>query len=474
MWQKLSLRARLNTLLALVLMLGLAINITRLVLEAGPRVQAEDQSVIRLAREFIETLVVSLNETADPDARLSRIIQDLNRLRHVSITRLQDASEVKPPAADDREPSSVPAWFVAFVHPETTAVNVPISIHGKPGSLVITSHPDDEMNEIWDGIVTQLQVGSAIAIALLLLTMMVVSRALAPLQSLSEAMTNIEAGAYDTRVKPAGSPELAAICTKLNHLAATLGDAVEEKRRLAETAVSLQDAERKEIARELHDEFGPYLFALRAHASSLMRTADTHEPDTGALRRHGDAILEQINALQQFNRRVLERLRPVGLAELGLREALGALARLWGESHPGVVINMNVSQPLERTGETAELTIYRIIQEALTNVFRHARATRVDIRVEPVASRRSGPAPREAKALMVSVRDNGAGLPADHKQGFGLIGMRERVLALGGTMTVTSTNHGVAVEAMVPCGMQHLQILQPTRGLLRNPPNVIP
>jgi two-component system, NarL family, sensor histidine kinase UhpB len=465
MWQKLSLRARLNTLLALVLMLGLAINITRLVLEAGPRVQAEDQSVIRLAREFIETLVASLNETPDPDARLSRIIQDLNRLRHVSITRQQDASEVKAPAADDRgddrEPSSVPAWFVAFVHPETTAINVPISIHGRPGSLVITSHPDDEMNEIWDGIVTQLLVGSAIAIALFLLTMMVVSRALAPLQSLSQAMTNIEAGAYDTRVEPAGSPELAAICTKLNHLAATLGDAVEEKRRLAETAVSLQDAERKEIARELHDEFGPYLFALRAHASSLMRTADTREPDTDALRRHGDAILEQINALQQFNRRVLERLRPVGLAELGLSEAIGALLRLWSESHPGVAIETTISRSLGETGETAALTIYRIIQEALTNVFRHARATHVEITVTPVSARQAGSARVDTDAVAVSVRDNGAGLPMDHKQGFGMIGMRERVLALGGTMTVASTHQGVTVEALVPCGIRQLHAAEP-------------
>ena len=465
MWQKLSLRARLNTLLALVLMLGLAINITRLVLEAGPRVQAEDQSVIRLAREFIETLVASLNETPDPDARLSRIIQDLNRLRHVSITRQQDASEVKAPAADDRgddrEPSSVPAWFVTFVHPETTAINVPISIHGRPGSLVITSHPDDEMNEIWDGIVTQLLVGSAIAIALFLLTMMVVSRALAPLQSLSQAMTNIEAGAYDTRVEPAGSPELAAICTKLNHLAATLGDAVEEKRRLAETAVSLQDAERKEIARELHDEFGPYLFALRAHASSLMRTADTREPDTDVLRRHGDAILEQINALQQFNRRVLERLRPVGLAELGLSEAIGALLRLWSESHPGVAIETTISRSLGETGETAALTIYRIIQEALTNVFRHARATHVEITVTPVSARQAGSARVDTDAVAVSVRDNGAGLPMDHKQGFGMIGMRERVLALGGTMTVASTHQGVTVEALVPCGIRQLHAAEP-------------
>lgn len=121
MWQKLSLRARLITILALVLILGLTINITRLVLEAGPRVQAEDQSVIRLAREFIETLVVSLNDTPDPDARLTRIIQDLNRLRHVSITRQGDASEVKRQETDDHgddgEPS-VPAWFVALIHPE--------------------------------------------------------------------------------------------------------------------------------------------------------------------------------------------------------------------------------------------------------------------------------------------------------------------------------------------------------------------
>ena len=119
MWQKLSLRARLNLLLALVLMLGLAINIARLVLEAGPRVQAEDQSVIRLAREFIGTLVESLNETPDPDARLSRIILDLNQLRHVSITRQGAAAEAKPATSDtsggERERSSVPAWFVAIV-----------------------------------------------------------------------------------------------------------------------------------------------------------------------------------------------------------------------------------------------------------------------------------------------------------------------------------------------------------------------
>src|ERR1700730_8137905 len=454
MWQKLSLRARLNMLLALVLTLGLAINIARLVLEAAPRVQAEDQSVIRLAREFIETLVVGLNETANPDARLDEIVQDLNRLRHVSIARQDDAGAARSPTTDrpgdDREAYSLPAWFVALVHPEKTAVNVPISIHGKTGSLVIASHPNDERAESWDGIVTQLQVGSAIAVALFLITMMVVSRALAPIEQLSQAMTNIAAGGYDTRVKPGGSPELAAICTKLNHLAATLGVAVEERRQLAERTVSLQDAERKEIARELHDEFGPYLFALRAHVSSLMRIADGSAPDTEVLRKHGDAILEQVNALQQFNRRVLEKLRPVGLAELGLREAIGALVRLWRESHPGVMIETAISQSLGETGETADLTIYRTVQEALTNVFRHAGATSVNVTVEPAKQLASA----GRGCALVRVRDNGNGLKPDTKLGFGLTGMRERIAALGGTLTVGSSDTGVVVEALVPTGQR--------------------
>jgi two-component system sensor histidine kinase UhpB len=450
MWQKLSLRTRLSLLLALVLALGLAVNITRLALEAAPRVQAEDQSVIRLAREFIETLVVGLNETPDADARLDRIVGDLNRLRHVSITRQDDGAKAAPATSTsgDGGPQSVPAWFEALVHPEKTAVSVPIAINGKPGSLLITSHPDDEMAEIWDGIVTQLQVGSAIAIVLFLITFMVVSRALAPIATLSEAMTRIESGAYDTRVKPDGPPELADICNKLNHLAGTLGDAVDDKRRLAERVVSLQDVERKEIARELHDEFGPYLFALRAHASALTRIADSSEPNMDSLRKHGGAILEQVNALQQFNRRVLEKLRPAGLTELGLREALGALLRLWGESHPDVVIETAISPDLGERGETADLTIYRTIQEALTNVFRHAGATSINVTVEPTEL--SGMTGAGRGGALVRVRDNGGGLRPDHKLGLGLTGMRERILALGGTLTVASGEGGVTVEALVP------------------------
>ncbi len=465
MWQKLSLRARLNTLLALVMVLGLVVNIARLLLEAAPRVAAEDQSVVRLARGFVEPLVSDLADAPDPEARLDRIVEGLKQLRHVSITRepapAKSAASAAAGSPGDRvEPPQVPEWFVRLIHPEQTTVSVPIAANGRSlGSLVITSHPTDEIAEIWDGIVTQIEVGSAIVAALLLMTMAVVNRALAPITSLADGMSAIEAGRYDTRVTPGGSPELAAICGKLNHLASVLETTVEDKRRLAERVVSLQDAERKEIARDLHDEFGPYLFALRAHAASLMRLADTPAADADALRKHIVAMSEQVNALQQSNRRVLERLRPVGLAELGLADALAALTRLWRQTYPDVVIETSISPKLGARGETADLTIYRIVQEALTNVFRHARATRVDVRVEPAAPGPGGAA--ETEPIMVTVSDNGAGLPADHKQGFGMLGMRERVLALGGTMTVASTSQGVTVEAMVPGGLKPARTLQP-------------
>ena len=454
MWRKFSLRTRLNLLFALVLALGLAANIGRLVLEAGPRIQAEDDSVMRLAREFVDTSIADMKTSADPDAKLAGLVEGLQKLRHVSVRLVREGVSESDAPADAREPraDTPPEWFVSLVQPESTPLRIPIVAEGKAyGTLTIASHPTDEIAEIWDSIVTQIQFGSAIAVVLLMLTMFVVSRALAPVQSLADAMSDLESGRYDARVVPTGSVEIAAICAKLNHLAATLGDAVADKQRLAERVVSLQDVERKEIARELHDEFGPYLFALRAHGTALMRVADARTPDIAGVRKHGAAMLEQVNALQQFNRRVLDKLRPAGLNELGLGEALAALVRFWRDAHPNVIVNTEISDGLGPVGETVELTIYRVVQEALTNAFRHSGATQVSVTIDPVAgSPVTGPV-RDGAAARVRVGDNGKGLPPDHKLGLGMTGMRERVMALGGRIVVSSAG-GVIVEAVIPYG----------------------
>ena len=449
MWRILSLQARLTLLLALVLAAGLLINVGRLVLEAGPRVAAEDRSVVRLAHELIAVLVVDLGDAPDPDVRLARIVGDLGRLRHVRITHETEGGT--PAAAAPRRDAATapPSWFVRMVHPEQTSERVPVVVNGRSlGALLIASDPVDEMAEIWNGIVTQIELGLAIALALFAITVLVVRRALAPLRQIADAMRTIEGGDYAIRVTPAGSPELADIYVRVNHLAAALGEAVEDKRQLAERVVSLQDEERREIARELHDEFGPFLFALRAHGSALLRIAGSAAPDVAAIRTHGEAMLAQLMQLQQLNRRVLERLRPAGLSELGLREALGALLRWWREAHPDVAVEIHLPPTLGAIIDTVELTIYRVVQEALTNVFRHAGATRVIVTIS-----------RGVDAVSVRVQDDGGGLGADHRLGFGLTGMRERVLALGGTVDVTSVEQGVVVQAMIPTERRSMRSL---------------
>ena len=174
MWQRLSLRARLNTLLALVMVLGLVINIARLLLEAAPRVAAEDQSVVRLARGFVETLVSDLNDASDPEARLDQIVEGLKQLRHVSITREHDPARSGAPGASAPTPAKgrVAAGSRNYCDPHS-----PESDDGRRADRRETGDPwdhsslprtrPDEIAEIWDGIVTQIEVGSADAAALL-------------------------------------------------------------------------------------------------------------------------------------------------------------------------------------------------------------------------------------------------------------------------------------------------------------------
>jgi two-component system, NarL family, sensor histidine kinase UhpB len=449
MWHRLSLRTRLNLLVAVVLVIGLAANIARLVLEAGSRVQAEDQSVTRLAGAFAQELLSGLNESDvdEADLRVTRAFEGLERLRHVRVRREGGKPRLghEDQVAESTGRAVPPSWFVALVKPEPNTIRIPLTSHGNDlGSLVIGSEPSDEISEIWDGIVTQLVVGASIALVLFLITAAVVSRALRPLNSLAGAMTRVEAGDYSTRVALEGPPELAAICRRLNHLVEVLGKAMEDRRRLAGRIVSLQDSERKEVAGELHDEFGPYLFALRAHLSSLEAAIGGRGADAEVLLRQCRAMAEQLAALQRVNRHILERLRPIGLADLGLGEALNGLAGMWRQAHPDVSLALSVSPSLGALDETTELTIYRVVQEALTNVFRHAGASSVDVSVAPMNSGAGQP------IIRVEVRDNGSGLAAGYKSGLGTIGMRERVSALGGSVSMNSTPEGLVIEALVP------------------------
>ena len=193
-------------------------------------------------------------------------------------------------------------------------------------------------------------------------------------------------------------------------------------RQLAQRLIGLQDDERLLLARELHDEFAQHCTAIRFEAAYLRRSADPAEV-AAAARRAADAA-EQ---LQQAVRRMLRRLRPPELDELGLVGALEALCGAW-ERRSGVSCEWRAEGRFDALGEKVATGIYRIAQEACENALRHAGASRVRVVLTATGS-----------ALVLQVDDDGRGFDATAPTaGLGLLGAAERASALGGRLEVDS------------------------------------
>lgn len=447
-----SIRFRLNALIIAVSALGLALLVTAMVLNAGPRIRAESESTMRLATEFVETAIASLEGTHDPGARLKVLLDGLKELRHVHIYR----SGEPLPHAIAEEPVSVPGWLARLGRPSSPAAEVPVVVNGQDfGTLVIAPRLSDEASEIWESIVNFTLGGAVLAIAAVLLMSLLIARLLRPIKDVGDALMVLDTGRYGVEVPEGGPPEIASICRKLNRLAATLETTVSENKRLAQRLVRVQDEERKDLARELHDEFGPYLFAARAAVSALKAEIKRGTADQEKQLRTCDTLVEHMETIQRMNRSVLQKLRPIGLEEYGLKAKLTSLLALLRESHPKATIMLTIDDDLPAGDETSNLTVYRLVQEGLTNAVRHADATRVEVTVT-AAGPEDAPAGVEAKGrqlVHVAVVDNGRGLPKEPKPSYGIAGMSERVWASGGEMRLTSPRSGgVRLDAWIPAG----------------------
>ncbi len=283
------------------------------------------------------------------------------------------------------------------------------------------------------------------ALAAIGVTSLLVGRAVKPLGWRGPTLSRLEAGDYSARAEGDGPPEIRALNAKINSLAETLDGLNRANDELMERVFNAQDEERELIAHELHDEFGPHLFALRASAAVLAKTIG----DQPAARAAASAIEAQVGELQGQNRRILADLRPAALEELGLVEALEALVAHWRRADPKVAVALDVDPRVEALGDRASLMAYRFVQEAMTNAFRHAGATRIDASlrfetpVEPPGLRDPALA-----GLVVRVADDGRGLNGEAEPGMGLAGMRDRVRLMGGLVNIgSSRGGGVVVEA---------------------------
>ncbi len=222
-----------------------------------------------------------------------------------------------------------------------------------------------------------------------------------------------------------------------------LAAALAEQRRLAQRYVLLQEAERKSLARELHDELGQYLNAIKIDAVSMRD--DAHATPESQLHA-ADAIAGNADHVHTVIGDLIRRLRPVGLDELGLAAALEHCVDAWRARLPSSRVRLAVDGDIDVLSEAVTLTVYRLIQEGLTNCAKHAAAAEIEIDVNRTGSLEHG------DQIVVAVTDDGAGCDLTRPgKGLGLVGMRERVDALGGALSVASVpGRGFRVFAAIP------------------------
>jgi two-component system sensor histidine kinase UhpB len=335
----------------------------------------------------------------------------------------------------------------------TQGEELPVVVNGVDfGTLVIAPRLADEAAEVWSSIINFSLGGAALVLAAVLLMSATIAYLLRPIRQIGDALMVLESGRYDVAVPEKGPPEISDICRKLNRLAATLESTISENRRLAQRIIRVQDEERKDLARELHDELGPYHFAIRAAISALKSEVQRDTPDRQKLLGNCEILSERMETIQRLNRGVLLKLRPLGLEEYGLKAKLTSLLALLRDSHPQVQIGLSVDNDLPACDETSNLTLYRLVQEGLTNALRHSHASVIDIGVETLKNAEGSPLKNTGHPIVhVSIVDDGRGLPEGVKTSYGIAGMSERVWATGGEMRLTNrAGGGLALDAWVP------------------------
>ena len=222
-----------------------------------------------------------------------------------------------------------------------------------------------------------------------------------------------------------------------------LADALADNQRLSHSHVSVQEEERRNLARELHDELGQHLNAIKIDAVSIR---DCAAGDSVVVRQSAQAIIGIADHVHAVVRDMTRKLRPPGLDELGLPAALENHIEVWRGRFPALRFGFSIDGDLERLGELLNITLYRVAQEGLTNVAKHANARGVELGL----ARNSLTAHEDE--LVLTLVDDGVGAPPGHAQsGLGLIGMRERVEAVGGRLeTVSAPGRGFRLAARIP------------------------
>jgi two-component system sensor histidine kinase UhpB len=444
-----SLRMRVVLIPFCILLLGMLAATGLNLLAARSRIGNESKSGITVGSLLIGYALERLAETPNADETFTRLRSELAQVRHIQVRYEPLSSQTRVQHFErNREGQDAPEWFQHLFEGPKVVKNFPVVIDGVArGTLVMSTRPADEVAEVWSGLVFLLELLGVISIAIVTLLYLTARFTLKPLHELADGLDRLEHGQFDAlaEIKVA---ELHRIGEKFNDLARSLARTQDDNRLLIDRLMSVQDAERKELARELHDEFGASLFGIRAAASCIVEDASQKPAEARAeIIEQAHVISSLADTIQKHNYRILDRIRPVVLHQMGLMDAVRQLVETWSTANRNIACTLKLPPDADTSerliDEAASLTCYRIIQECLTNAARHSKAKSVSVSVALTKA----PVPQ----VTIDVEDDGTGLPPDFRFGFGFLGMSERARKLGGRLEIgKGTCGGTLIRALIP------------------------
>lgn len=316
--------------------------------------------------------------------------------------------------------SRLPLFWQLFL-PNAAVLVIAVSVLAFSPVTVTTDPSLGQLAVLFAGLVT-----------MVLLNLLLIRRAVRPVEQLTQVMRRVDPLDPGERVEGVdATAETAQLAGVFNAMI----DRLETERR--ETALKMlaaQEGERTRLARELHDEIGQSITGLMLEIDHAARHSSNEiEPELQEARETARGLSDEL-------RRIVRRLRPEALDDLGLPSALAALTDGFADQ-TGVSVRRRVETPLPPLTRETELVIYRVAQECLTNIARHAEASRVALELRA-----------NGDSLDLRVTDDGRGL-YDVRPGTGITGMRERALLIHGRLRVgTGPQGGVTVALSIPTG----------------------
>ena len=424
-----SLKSKLLIYINSLLLIATLVGLLTIVMVTQKNVREEVLSTMTLAEFAIEQGVKK-----NPDFYLFQRegnelgISELSEIRHLKIQffnnqdiLLEETSntldEIKPP----------PYWFIFLIEKLSEEIffsKINIDQRGETtGYILIKPEPIYEYAEIWQQIKVGLWIIGAFLILINIVVLILFSHMIKPINKIIEGFEKLEAGNYNSKINKSNILELDIIGRKFNSMINNLRQSNDKIHKLSQNLINVQEQEKSELARDLHDELGQSLTALQAEAASISKSTKKSSRD--------DAIFNVIQLSKNMmlsTREIIKKLNLGLIEDLGLESALIELFENWKRRFKGINFEYKIDdKALKKITKQETAHLYRIFQEALTNIAKHSEPKNIKITIKSLDGK---------DKIRILIRNDGIRTEYANKDGLGLIGIAERVDQINGSLEI--------------------------------------